>query len=47
MKELKLKLLIDAVLINKKRYKVTVEEALTKYPTLTNEEKAAITAALQ
>ncbi len=45
MSELKLKLLTDAVIIHMKREKITVEEAMSKYP-LNDEEKAAVLAAV-
>lgn len=46
MNELKVKLLTDAVRIHMMRDKITAEEALAKYPTLTKTEKAAILAAI-
>jgi len=46
MTELKLKLLTDAVRIHMKRDKLTLEEALAKYPALIETEKAAIAAAI-
>ena len=46
MSELKLKLLTDAVRIHMMRDKLTAEDALLKYPALSETEKAAIAAAL-
>ena len=47
MSPLKLSLLIDAVKIQIKRDNVTAEEAIAKYPTLCDEDKAALLAAFQ
>lgn len=46
MTGLKLKLLIDAVRIQMKREGISSEDAISKYPTLTETEKAAIAAAV-
>lgn len=47
MSPLKLRLLIDAVMIQIKRDKVTAEEAIAKYSTLSDEDRAALLAAFQ
>ena len=46
MTELKLKLLIDAVCIQMKRESISSEDAISKYPALTETEKAAVLAAV-
>ena len=47
MKEIKFKLLIDAVKIQMQRDKITAEEVIAKYPTLSDTEKAALIAVFQ
>lgn len=46
MTGLKLKLLTDAVRIQMKREGISAEDALSKYPALTEKEKAAVLAAV-
>ena len=46
MMNLKLELLTDVTVILMKREKITAEQALERYPALTEEEKAAVLTAI-